>query len=498
MIISVGFLVIMVLAGGLVALIADKLGRTLGKKRLTLFGMRPRHTATAITVFAGMLIPLLTVIFVAVLSKATRDWLVEGPHALEQRDELRKENKALEEQKEQTSKEIQGMQKGLNDGQQKLREVNEKYARVNEDFKKLRLHASQLTSQINNYQSQILAMRRTLLTADLDVKKARANVTTLTARYGTLNKSYETLQGIYKEVDRQRQQANAEQEKLSAENEQLGNLNTSLKAKNDKASADLRETNTQLATAQSNLEFASLQLDQLKALLAENKKYLQWADDNVNNTRRKRQIFTVGEELTRIMVPAKSNANTARGLYVNLMKKVQAIAMGRGALPNRNPAAAILFIRPGDKGQDVTPDDQQETIIRGMTNSDVDLVVIAVCELNVYDGESVPVGIVPYNDPVIYKRDGKIAETMINGNVAEELIVQHLSDFLTTTVKPKALADGMIPVAGQQESFGNVSLGDLIRQARAIKDKARPVRVTALADVDTRAGDPLRLHFKVR
>ena len=61
-ILSVLFLAVVIILGGVIALIADRLGRTLGKKRLTYLKMRPRRTAEVITVAAGMLITLLTMV----------------------------------------------------------------------------------------------------------------------------------------------------------------------------------------------------------------------------------------------------------------------------------------------------------------------------------------------------------------------------------------------------------------------------------------------------
>ena len=87
---------------------------------------------------------------------------------------------------------------------------------------------------------------------------------------------------------------------------------------------------------------------------------------------------------------------------------------------------------------------------------------------------------------------------MVNGSESEDVIFQRISDFLTSGVKSKALKDGMIPVAGQEQSFGEVPIWQLVQLSRQIKDAARPVRVAALVDNDTRAADSLHIHFRVR
>ena len=53
----IGLLVVM--CGG-IAYMGDLLGRRMGKKRLSLFGLRPRHTAVVFTIATGMLIAAVT------------------------------------------------------------------------------------------------------------------------------------------------------------------------------------------------------------------------------------------------------------------------------------------------------------------------------------------------------------------------------------------------------------------------------------------------------
>ncbi|MBQ7630297.1 MAG: DUF3084 domain-containing protein, partial [Selenomonadaceae bacterium] len=38
-------IIVMIITGGAIAFIGDKLGTKIGKKRLSIFGLRPRHTS---------------------------------------------------------------------------------------------------------------------------------------------------------------------------------------------------------------------------------------------------------------------------------------------------------------------------------------------------------------------------------------------------------------------------------------------------------------------
>src|SRR3954470_23750643 len=55
------FVVLVLLAlCGFIAYVGDLLGRRLGKKRLSVFGLRPKHTAILLTVITGVLIAAVT------------------------------------------------------------------------------------------------------------------------------------------------------------------------------------------------------------------------------------------------------------------------------------------------------------------------------------------------------------------------------------------------------------------------------------------------------
>src|SRR5579872_6071882 len=63
----------------LIAYLGDHIGRRLGKRRLTLFGLRPRHTAVLITVLTGMLIACATLGAMMVINTDVRRALLQYP-----------------------------------------------------------------------------------------------------------------------------------------------------------------------------------------------------------------------------------------------------------------------------------------------------------------------------------------------------------------------------------------------------------------------------------
>jgi uncharacterized protein (DUF3084 family) len=65
----------LILASGLVAFVGNQVGRSIGRRRLAVFGLRPRYTAQAITVITGMLITVVTLAVVLLVSNDARQAL---------------------------------------------------------------------------------------------------------------------------------------------------------------------------------------------------------------------------------------------------------------------------------------------------------------------------------------------------------------------------------------------------------------------------------------
>lgn len=69
---GVTLIVVVALLGGIVAYIGDQVGRRVGRRRLSLYGLRPRYTSMIVTVVTGILIAGTTLVVLAVVSSDVR------------------------------------------------------------------------------------------------------------------------------------------------------------------------------------------------------------------------------------------------------------------------------------------------------------------------------------------------------------------------------------------------------------------------------------------
>jgi len=72
MLVGVKILIIIALMGGLIAYMGDKLGTKIGKRRMSLFGLRPKHTSIIVTIVTGLLVAAATVGVLTFTSQSVR------------------------------------------------------------------------------------------------------------------------------------------------------------------------------------------------------------------------------------------------------------------------------------------------------------------------------------------------------------------------------------------------------------------------------------------
>lgn len=176
--VGIRLMVIMAIVGGLIAYIADKMGSKIGKKKMTVFGLRPKYTSILLTVISGMLISVLSIVTVSVSSESART-------ALFGMEKIQKELKSLNVEKERAAE-------ALNEANGKVQKQNEKIAALDKEIKnssdaKLKVEAelAGMNEKYNQAQSEVknLSEARIKLTNEI----TELEQTTESLRQGIIN-----------------------------------------------------------------------------------------------------------------------------------------------------------------------------------------------------------------------------------------------------------------------------------------------------------------------
>lgn len=114
----------LVVVSGVIAYVGDILGRWMGKRRMTLFNLRPRHTAIVTSIVAGMVIAVLTLASAMAVSENVRDGLTKVGLLRSQNERLRAQQRTLSRKLAATQKNLQGANKALSAGNQRLESLN--------------------------------------------------------------------------------------------------------------------------------------------------------------------------------------------------------------------------------------------------------------------------------------------------------------------------------------------------------------------------------------
>lgn len=508
---SIGFLVLISLVGGVIALLADNLGRTIGKKRITFRRLRPRRTAQVFTFSAGAVIPLLTVAVVAFASEGVRRWFVEGPALVSERDRLSEDLKKirttltdLENQRQEKLSEISRLTEQRQELEKKLTESQAKLAAAESRVKELNAKLAPLTARLasaeKKYKSLLEAnelLTRQNATTKAQLEKNQKELSQLTDQYGDLQAAFLTLNSQKAEAERYQIQLDRENAALL---EQIGKnqkLITTLSADLNQTAAELQSKTAELNEMERQRERAALDLDRMKGQVKDMREQFDALMSIWGNSRQLPPTFLMGQELARVSVPANLSPADAENALSRLLRGARANAEERGAKPKGSIPVAGIMDRTVD-GRPLTSDAQQKQIVDRITGLSEDFLLIATSSLNAFKGEPVAVDVRTMRNPIVFTQGEMVAETRIDGDRTENVIVEQITEFVRTQVRERARTEGMVPILGQDGGYGVLDqdvLLDLMRTARA---NNRRVRLQAIAPKDIRAGDPLELEYRIR
>lgn len=510
-----GFLILASLLGGLIAVLADNLGRTLGKKRLSIMKMRPRKTAQVFTFGAGALIPLLSVGAVFILSADVRRWFAEGPRVVEERDRLSNEVKALDLARDRLDGEIQRLQasaKGLSTEVASLKTelaTNQKKLVENEKL----LSSSQ--RRVAEGQARVRALDRRIDTLDRQIEltakqleDTKGSLLTITLQRDELRTELGRLETSRDYVINERDDAYDELREADAENQRLTNINAELIRSNSDLESQIEQTKQSLAQvqrekqeAEQEREEANIEIDGLRGAIQSAQEQLQQilrlSRDISGGSRTQPVMYRMGEEITRIQIPANLSSDAAANELSRLLRAARAEAEDRGAKPYGNNASADIVERVID-GVTVSPEEQIQRIVRRLSGLSDPLVLVATSSLNAFVGEPVSVEIQSFRNPIVFEAGTMVAEGRIEGDRPEEIIIAQITEFVTRQIRDLARSKGMVPTLGQEERYGLLPQNTLIELMRSARANDRRVRIQAFAPRDIRAGDPLTLDFRIR
>ena len=128
---TTGYILIaaILILGGVIATVGDRIGTRVGKARLSLFNLRPKKTAVIVTIFTGGLISATTLAILFAADEGLRKGLFELEDIQRDLGQKREQLKTAETQKGQVERELNQSRQERSQVQQELQTIN-KYLRA--------------------------------------------------------------------------------------------------------------------------------------------------------------------------------------------------------------------------------------------------------------------------------------------------------------------------------------------------------------------------------
>jgi uncharacterized protein (DUF3084 family) len=505
---SLVFVALMILMTGVMAWLGDMLGRYLGKKRIKLGPLRPKHTAALLTALAGSGGALVLVLILMASAEPVRVWIISGNQVraelAEARQELASAQTRLRESSEQAKK--------VND---KLNEQGERLKQAREDGSKLTLENLRLARTSDGLRKEISVQQVKAAKTLAEAQKARAGLVAAQAEVKDLETAASTIKGnnvkyaaenyrltmANTNLEEQAEELTVVRRRLESETKELKESIQRLQDNFDSTSRvqreQLQEAQKLLDEAETELKKTGLTLETIQSDVARMQRERVGLMSLGEAARTRPMVASLGDELARFPVAPNLTLVEAENLMRGVVEKASQAAKTKGAgLSADSSYAGFIDLKP--QGQLVTAKAQEEGMVRLMSGGSQPKVLVIKALYNAFQGEFIPVSAELYQNPIVYKEGQVIADVRLNGAGTQEEIAAELAKFVEDTVSPVLRRSGLIPVVGSPQPYGEIPRETVLRIVQEVKASGVSVRIYFVAAADIRAGDPFKLAWRLK
>jgi uncharacterized protein (DUF3084 family) len=518
-------IVAILLLGGVIATLGDRIGTKVGKARLSLFKLRPRKTATLVTIITGSLISASTLGILFASSKSLRDGVFELDNILKKLRIARAEIQVINARKNQVEQELAEARSEEADAQKRLDATNQNFQQAQTQLKKVSGQAATLRSEVksllaerqelieqrNQLNEQITQLNEQITQLNGQVTQLKSQVTQLKAQVAErdqeLVKRGRTIEERNQELAEQ-DEAIAQFDERIAERDRvidqrsarLKELEQQLKESIVQREARLKELEKQLKEAitqrETRLQELEQQLTQQEIQVAERDKQL--AEGEKQLAFLQRQVDTLEQYYENYRVLRQGNVALVRG-------QVLAFGVVRIVEPRAANQAIDQLLREANR--------TAVEITRGKSNSNEPLVQITQAQVDqlinqVKDGKDYVVRILSAGNYVQGEKSVQVfADAALNQVVFEagDVLAAISADSSTMSNEEIRKRLDQLLAASQFRArragiLGDIQVGDgrlltLIRFIEQLDQSDQLLDVKAVAQEVTYTAGPLKMQL---
>lgn len=456
---GITLIAVLVLVGGIIAYLGDKIGMKVGRSRLSLFGLRPKHTSVIITICTGIIIAGASIATLTIASQDVRTALFhmkEIKEALATSEALYKTTKT---QLDEVEIQLVAQEKQAAELTMQIQEKTRKYEELDQ-------------------QLQMVVVQRDAVQQELD--DARNALQGISERYEAAKQQYE--------------QATSDLEKaksdLNATRAQLNEAITQL-AREEKRYDNMKQINERLdARIKEQQETEKRMREQMALLSEEYETYIRRQEDIITEaTKRLQEIqhgdfaFQSGEILLATIIDGGISPEQARDELLVFLRQVDRLALSRGASIDGKTSAVK-----------VQSEEHFNQVVQILASEHDRFVVRAVSISNTLVGDPVVVRLMYYPNQLIYRKGEVVSSTVVTTKNPADIEAALLG--LLQNLSITGLEKGMVTKA--DGSVGDVSVDEFLNAMAAVRRLSGPALVSAVADTNIwTAVGPLKVRLVV-
>ncbi|MBE9179759.1 DUF3084 domain-containing protein [Oculatella sp. LEGE 06141] len=183
--------------GGVIATVGDRVGMRVGKARLSLFNLRPRKTATLVNILTGSIISAITFAILFAVDDQLRTGVFELEEIQSDLDTARTELQEATREKRQIGRELNQATAQQNQAQRRLRQINRSLNSAIERQTQTEAQLNQTQTRLNQAQAQLSEIQPRF-------ERAQAQLRTVSQQTDRLRIEISQLQSDRQELIRQR------------------------------------------------------------------------------------------------------------------------------------------------------------------------------------------------------------------------------------------------------------------------------------------------------
>jgi uncharacterized protein (DUF3084 family) len=503
----------LIVASGIIAYVGDVIGRRMGRRRLTLFGLRPRYTAITISVFAGMLIAAFTLISAMLVSQNVRD-------AFLRMEVIRKENAELE-------RTAQGWERRAQTSRRRAALAQQNLDQVRRQLVIITTALQQQTARLEREKRDLTMARQRLQAAS---QQLGARTQELAARTSELVQQKQNLEAVRARLSEVSAELENDRRELALQRSELGKARATLaetQGKLESESKQLSEVEAKLDSVNRQLENASRaafkaagevialynQSEQLQARIKDLEAWGQAREQTIGEIRTQPVIFGANEEILTVVIPGARPAAAVRADLDDFVKLVNQVALDAGSSAQGGRGIAIdRPVQDETTGQIVYYSEDQVlgALATAIANAQGSVIVRAASARNVVRGEPVPVDFELFHNQLLFHQGDELARASFDSSRDQASLLLDLVAFLRGRVASRARAAGVMArpathlgqgkealFPGPDAIVGEIPYPELLEIIRQIKSRKGNVQIVARAAADTWTAGPLAVKLSV-